>query len=90
MLEFCYDRGGATQSSRIPSSQALICKDKPIGGLVIDANRYFDKAKSEMLERKKNIEIRQVSVDEPPQKRRELRAEMKGIDFCISVLDANR
>ena len=31
-----------------------------------------------------------VSVDEPPQKRSELRAEMKGIDFCISVLDANR
>ena len=31
-----------------------------------------------------------VSVDEPPQKRSELRAEMKGIDFCISVLDSNR
>ena len=60
------------------------------GGLIIDANKYFDKAKAEMLERKKNIELRLVSVDEPPQKRRELRAEMKGIDFCISVLDANR
>ena len=43
-----------------------------------------------MLERRKSIELRLVSVDEPPQKRRELRAEMKGIDFCISVLDANR
>ena len=43
-----------------------------------------------MLEREKNIELRRVSVDEPPQKRRELRAEMKGIDFCVSVLDANR
>lgn len=36
------------------------------------------------------LATRLVSVDEPPQKRRELRAEMKGIDFCISVLDANR
>ena len=30
-----------------------------------------------MLERRKNIELRLVSVDEPPQKRRELRAEMR-------------
>lgn len=43
-----------------------------------------------MLERRKNIEFRLVSVDESPQKRRELRTVMKGIDFCISVLDANR
>ena len=46
------------------------------GKSVIDANKCFDKAKVEMLERKKNIELRLVSVDEPPQKRRELRAEM--------------
>ena len=92
MLEFCHDRGAYTkfQDTLFAQVQALICNDKPIGGLVIDANRYFDKAKAEMLERKKNIELRLVSVDEPPQKRRELRAEMKGIDFCISVLDANR
>lgn len=43
-----------------------------------------------MVERRKNIELRLVSVDEPPQNRRELRAEMKGIEFCISVMDANR
>ena len=29
--------------------------------------------------RRKNIGLRLVSVDEPPQKRRELRAEMKGM-----------
>ena len=43
-----------------------------------------------MLARRKIIELRLVSVDEPPQKRHELRAEMKGIDFCLSALDANR
>lgn len=92
ILEFCHERDAYTkfQDTLFAQVQALICNDKPIGGLVIDANRYFDKAKAEMLERKKNIELRLVSVDEPPQKRRELRAEMKGIDFCISVLDANR
>ena len=92
MLEFCHERDAYKQfqDTLFAQVQALICNDKPIGGLIIDANKYFDKAKAEMLERRKNIELRLVSVDESPQKRRELRAEMKGIDFCISVLDANR
>lgn len=92
MLEFCHERDAYKQfqDTLFAQMQALICNGKPIGGLIIDANKYFDKAKAEMLERRKNIELRLVSVDESPQKRRELRAEMKGIDFCISVLDANR
>ena len=92
MLEFCHERDAYKQfqDTLFAQVQALICNGKPIGGLIIDANKYFDKAKAEMLERRKNIELRLVSVDESPQKRRELRAEMKGIDFCISVLDANR
>lgn len=92
MLEFCHERDAYVQfkDTLFAQVQALICNGKPIGGLIIDANKYFDKAKAEMLERRKNIELRLVSVDKPPQKRRELRAEMKGIDFCISVLDANR
>lgn len=92
MLEYCHERDAYVQfqDTLFAQVQALICSGKPIGGLVIDANKYFDKAKAEMLECRKNIELRLVSVDEPPQKRRELRAEMKGIDFCISVLDANR
>ena len=92
MLEYCHGRDAYVQfqDTLFAQVQALICNGKPIGGLIIDANKFFDKAKAEMLERKKNIELRLVSVDEPSQKRRELRAEMKGIDFCISVLDANR
>lgn len=92
MLEYCHERDAYVQfqDTLLAQVQALVCNGKPIGGLVIDANKYFDKAKAEMPERKKNIELRLVSVDEPPQKRRELRAEMKGIDFCFSVLDANR
>lgn len=92
ILEFCHECGAYKQyqDTLFAQVQALICKGKPIGGLIIDANKYFDKAKAEMLEPCKNIEFRLVSIDESPQKRRELRAEMKGIDFCISVLDANR
>ena len=92
MLEYCHERDAYVQfqDTLFAQVQALTCNGKPIGGLVIDANKYFDKAKAEMPERKKDIELRLVSVDEPPQKRRGLRAEMKGIDFCFSVLDANR
>ena len=47
-------------------------------------------SKENVDKRRKNIELRLVSVDEPPQKRRELHAEMNGIEFCISVMNANR
>ena len=92
MLEFCSDRDAYVrfQDTLFAQIQALVCNGKPVGGLVIDADKYFDRAKAEMVERRKSIELRLVSADEPLQKRRELRAEMKGIDFCISVLDANR
>ena len=91
-LEYCHERDAYVQfqDTLFAQVQALICNGKHIGRLVIDAKNYFYKAKAEMPERKKNIELRLVSIDEPPQKHRELRAEMKGIDFCISVLDANR
>lgn len=82
-----------TYNFRTPSSprcRLLFAAASPSAVWLSMQNKYFDKAKAEMLERRKYIELRLVSVDEPPQKRRELRAEMKGIDFCISVLDANR
>ena len=92
MLEFCFDRDAYNrfQDKLFAQVQALVCKGKPVGGLALDAGIYFDKARAEMLDRRKSIELRLVSADEPPQKRRELRAEMKGIDFCVSVLDSRR
>lgn len=92
MLEFCSDRDAYNrfQDKLFAQVQALLCKGKPVGGLALDAGMYFDKAREEMLDRRKSIELRLVSADEPPQKRRELRAEMRGIDFCVSVLDSRR
>ena len=92
MLEFCSDRDAYTrfQDTLFAQVQALICNGKPVGGLVIDADKYFDRAKAEMIDRRKSIELRLVSADEPLQKRRELCAEMRGIDFCVSVLDSRR
>ena len=51
MLEFCHERDAYVQfqDTLFAQVQALICNGKPIGGLVIDANKYFDKAKAEMV-----------------------------------------
>lgn len=64
-LEYCHERDAYVQfqDTLFAQVQALICNGKHIGGLVIDAKNYFDKAKAEMLERKKNIELRLVSID---------------------------
>ena len=54
-LEYCHERDAYVQfqDTLFAQVQALICNGKHIGGLVIDAKNYFDKAKAEMLERKK-------------------------------------
>lgn len=59
MLEYCHGRDAYVQfqDTLFAQVQALICNGKPIGGLVIDANKYFDKAKVEMQERRKSIEL---------------------------------
>ena len=92
ILEFCFDRDAYIrfQDKLFAQIQALVCNGKPVGGLSLDAGACFDNARAEMLGRRKDIEQRLISIDESPQKRRELRAEMKGIDFCVSVLDSRR
>jgi len=42
-----------------------------------------------MLKRKDELKLRLLEFDDAPSKRRELRAEMKGIDYCVSILDEN-
>lgn len=48
MLEFCHERDayGQFKDTLFAQVQALICNGKPIGGLVIDANKYFDKGRN--------------------------------------------
>ena len=54
MLVYCHERDAYVQFQDTLFAQvhAHICSGKPIGGLVIDANKYFDKAKAKMVERR--------------------------------------
>lgn len=92
MMDFCHNRESYVrfQDPLYAQIQALVCDEKPVVGLSANAGNCFDQARSEMLKHKKNIELRLLNMDEPTQKRKELRAEIKGIDFCVSILDANR
>ena len=52
--------------------------------------RYYSMVREEMVNKKKDLESRLISMDEVPAKRKEVRAEIRGIEYCIKVLDGNR
>lgn len=90
-LEFFYD------GSAMPGNQAKLWKtidalagsaapDEPV---LINDEYYYIRARELMLKRKEEIKERLLELDDVPSKRRELRAEMKGIDYCVSILDKN-
>ncbi len=90
-LEFFYD------GSAIPANQGKIWEvldalggsaqpDQPV---IINEDYYYQRARELMLKRKEEIKLRLLELDDTPSKRRELRAEMKGIDYCVSILDKN-
>ena len=58
--------------------------EKPV---LISADYHYQRARELMLKRKEEIKLRLLELDDIPSKRRELRAEMKGIDYCVSILD---
>ena len=42
-----------------------------------------------MLKRKEEIKFRLLELDDAPSRRKELMAEMRGIDYYVSILDKN-
>lgn len=50
-------------------------------------NQLIQEARELMLQRKDEIKARLVEIDDKPSKRGELRAEMRAIDYCVSILD---
>ena len=91
VLEFFFDG-----SAMISNQDTLIEQVKLLAGpedvperISIGDDYYYQQAREKMLQRKEEIKARMVDFDESPAKRRELRAEMKGIDYCIAVLDSN-
>lgn len=90
-LEFFYD------GSAIPANQGKLWEVLDILGgsaqpdqpVIINEDYYYQRARELMLKRKEEIKLRLLELDDTPSRRRELRAEMKGIDYCVSILDKN-
>lgn len=89
-LEFFYD------GSAMPVNQGKLWEvlDALGGSAVPDQpvtinENYYQRARELMLKRKEEIKLRLLELDDTPSRRRELRAEMKGIDYCVSILDKN-
>lgn len=61
----------------------------PDQSVTINEDYYYQRARDLMLRRKEEIIFRLLELDDAPSRRKELRAEMRGIDYCVSVLDKN-
>lgn len=91
VLDFLYD------GSAMPANQAklwdvldsLAGSSEPDVIERVNDDYHYQQARELMLKRKEEIKLRLLELDDAPSKRRELRAEMKGIDYCIDILDKN-
>ena len=91
LLEFFYD-GSAMPVNQVKlweTLDALTSSKELDGPVLINDEYYYLRARELMLKRKEEIKNRLLDLDDIPSKRRELRAEMKGIDYCVSILDKN-
>lgn len=90
-LEFFYD------GSAMPANQGKLWEVLDmLGGSAepdeptrISEDYCYQRARELMLRRKEEIKLRLLELDDAPSRRRELRAEMKGIDYCVDILDKN-
>ena len=91
VLEFFFD------GSAIPTNHpklwdtldAITNTNLPDEPVLINDEYYYLRARELMLQRKEELKVRLLELDDIPSKRRELRAEIKGIDYCVSILDKN-
>lgn len=91
VLEFFFDGSAMpkTHNKLWETLDALVGSTAPDEPLLINDEYYYLRARELMLKRKEEIKTRLLELDDVPSKRRELRAEMKGIDYCVSILDKN-
>ena len=91
VLEFFYDGSAmrGNQAKLWKTLDALVGSAVPDEPVLINDEYYYLRARELMLKRKEEIKERLLELDDIPSKRRELRAEMKGIDYCVSILDKN-
>lgn len=68
----------------------LIHEGKPIGGLILNADVDFNEIRLQIEQRIASIENRMIIFDDPKSNRNELRGELKGLKYCLDILDKNR
>ena len=91
VLEFFFDGSAISVNfdKLWKTLDALSGSSEPDEPALINDEYYYLRARELMLKRKEEIKTRLLELDDVPSKRRELRAEMKGIDYCVSILDKN-
>lgn len=68
----------------------LVREKKPIQGLILNADVAFNEIRSQIENRIIGIENRMINFDDPKTSRNELRGELKGLKYCLKILDRNR
>lgn len=68
----------------------LIEKKEPIKGLILNVDIAFNEVRTQIASRIKTIENRMINFDDTLENRNELRGELKGLKYCLKVLDSNR
>lgn len=68
----------------------LIEKEEPIKGLILNADIAFNEIRTQITDRIKSIENRMINIDDTTENRNELRGELKGLKYCLKILDGNR
>lgn len=91
-LEFLYDAEVALRewSSFWEQIRCLADSETPVKGLTVNAAAYFDEMEKTILGRKRKIEKQLIETDGTPEERMSLRGELKGIEYCLKVIRANR
>ena len=91
-LEYLYDAEVALRewASYWEQIRLLMDGDVPVKGILVDASLYFDEMTRAIKARKRKIEKQLIETDGTPEERSALRGELKGLDYGLKVIKANR
>ncbi len=91
-LEFLYNRKNLEnlKDEYFKQISLLVKEDKPISGLILNADLAFNGIREQILYRINELENRLIHFDEEPNKRLELRGELKGLKYSLKILNTNR